>query len=269
MSIPADTCANCAHPIERDSQKFCPECGQPTPAHRIDWQFLSHELQHSVFHVDKGILFTIRHLLTRPGHMIRDYIQGKRGNHFKPVLLIMILGAVVTLLSKYVLGMGLLQGFAKIQTVTPAESAEVRKEVGIDPQGFVQSFSDAGNWMSDHFAVATLLLLPFMALAFKIAFRKFRNLNYPEWLVISAFLTAQSFVIFAVGIILRRWFDDIYSFVILIQMLVNILTLVQFFQGYPKWKSFLRASAGYIIYFIFNGLLLAAFVAIALSTNRV
>jgi predicted amidophosphoribosyltransferase len=42
-----DRCANCDRAIDGADQKFCPACGQPTPAHRIDWHFLAHELEHS------------------------------------------------------------------------------------------------------------------------------------------------------------------------------------------------------------------------------
>ena len=40
-------CINCALAVAGPGQKFCPGCGQPTPAHRIDWHFLGHELEHS------------------------------------------------------------------------------------------------------------------------------------------------------------------------------------------------------------------------------
>lgn len=102
----SDYCANCGRPIDGPEQNFCPVCGQRTPVHRINWHFLGHELQHGIFHVDGGIIYSLRQLLTRPGHTIREYIRGRRVPHFKPVLMIMILGAVVTVLSKYLLESG-------------------------------------------------------------------------------------------------------------------------------------------------------------------
>ena len=83
-------CANCDRTIDGADQKFCPACGQPTPAHRIDWHFLGHELEHSVLHMDRGIFYSLKHLILRPGHFIRDYIEGRRARHVKPLMLIMI-----------------------------------------------------------------------------------------------------------------------------------------------------------------------------------
>lgn len=246
-------CANCNRAIDVPDQKFCPSCGQPTPAHRIDWEFLSHELQHGVFHVDKGILFTVKHLFTRPGHMIREYIEGKREGHFKPMLMIMILGTIVTLLSKFFLGAGLFGSWVKVKrTPTAAEIAEVRSDVGFDVMGFVDTFNHIGIWMNDHFAISTLLLMPFAALALKLAFRKFRDINYPEWFVITSFLVAQGFVIMGVGIIIRKWFPDFRDIALVITVLANLVTLIQYFQGYPRWKSALRALWGYALFFVFN-----------------
>ena len=74
----ARDCGNCGRAMDVSGQKFCPDCGQPTPAHRIDWHFLGHELEHSVLHMDRGIFYTLKNLMIRPGHMIRDYLAGRR-----------------------------------------------------------------------------------------------------------------------------------------------------------------------------------------------
>ena len=94
-------CANCDRTIDGADQKFCPACGQPTPAHRIDWHFLGHELEHSVLHMDRGILYSLKHLMLRPGHLMRDYIEGRRARQVKPLLLLMIMAAAMVFLAKY------------------------------------------------------------------------------------------------------------------------------------------------------------------------
>lgn len=72
------------------------------------------------FHAEFRLL---RQLLTRPGHTIREYIRGRRVPHFKPVLMIMILGAVVTVLSKYLLESG---GLIPTSLLTINEGARER-----------------------------------------------------------------------------------------------------------------------------------------------
>lgn len=87
-------CKNCQSELNGN---FCSFCGQKADTHRINFKFLLHEIQHGVFHVDKGILFTLKELFTRPGKMINGYLQGKRVSHFKPVALVFILGTLVFL----------------------------------------------------------------------------------------------------------------------------------------------------------------------------
>lgn len=54
--------------------------------------------------MDRGILYTLKGLMLRPGHLMRDYLDGRRANHVKPMLLVMMMAAVVVLLTKYVAG---------------------------------------------------------------------------------------------------------------------------------------------------------------------
>ena len=93
-----NTCVNCGMPVEG---KYCSNCGQSTEEHTINLHFLWHDIQHGLFHFDKGILFTVKELFTRPGHSIREFIQGKRVQHFKPVSLVLILATVYAFLFHY------------------------------------------------------------------------------------------------------------------------------------------------------------------------
>ena len=70
----ARECANCGRAIDGVEQKFCPACGQPTPAPRIDWRFMRHELEHSVLQMDRGILYSLKELMLRPGRLMRDHL---------------------------------------------------------------------------------------------------------------------------------------------------------------------------------------------------
>ena len=79
----ARDCGNCGRAMDVSGQKFCPDCGQPTPAHRIDWHFLGHELEHSVLHMDRGILYSLRELMRRPGPLIRASLEGRRARQVK------------------------------------------------------------------------------------------------------------------------------------------------------------------------------------------
>ncbi len=251
-------CANCARVTDGPEQKFCPACGQPTPVHRIDWHFLGHELEHSVLHMDRGVLYTLKQLMLRPGHLIRDYIEGRRVGVVKPLLLVMLTGAAATLMAHYALDgdalgssftqgveAGMHQGNANAKQ---AEAAATMMKVF----GFVK------DWMNSHLTLITLLVLPVQAAAFKLTFRRFKEINYPEWLVITSFLTAQLFVVWAVFMPVQRWWSDAQMAMILLAVVLNLLSLTQVFQGYPRWKAFLRGAAGFAMVQVITAI--AAFV---------
>lgn len=237
----AASCASCDRAIDGAMQKFCPACGQPTPAHRIDWRFLGHELEHSVLHMDRGIFYSLKELMLRPGHLMRDYIQGRRGHQVKPLLMLMIMSAVVVVLSKYLAGEGVMDA-----AVLAGASAGGRAGAGtpVDPALVAKASKRAADLMSQYFTAFTLLLLPLEALAFRLAFGRTGKLNYPEWLVITTLLTVQTFVFWAVLLVLHRWVPQPSNWAVLLSMFYAVFSLVQFFQGYPRWKAALRTLLG-------------------------
>ena len=70
------SCLNCN---ENLIGKFCYNCGQKSDTHRITLKhFIFHDVLHGVWHIEKGIIFTIKESKTRPGKAALDYISGKR-----------------------------------------------------------------------------------------------------------------------------------------------------------------------------------------------
>ncbi len=244
-------CANCDRAIAGADQKFCPTCGQPTPAHRIDWHFLGHELEHSVLHMDRGLFYSLKQLMLRPGHFMRDYIEGRRGNQAKPLLMLMVMAAVVVLLSKYLAGVG-----AMDSAVMAGASGVIEGGAGlpVDKALLDKTARMAADLMNRYFAAFTLLLLPLEAAAFRLAFHRVGNLNYPEWLVITALLTVQCFAFWAVLVALHRWIPQTDAWVMLLSMGYAVFSLVQFFQGYPRWKSALRTLVGLAIFMVMSAM---------------
>lgn len=84
--------SNCLNCNENLNGKFCSNCGQKADTHRITLKhFLFHDILHGVWHFEKGILFTIKEALTRPGQAALDYIAGKRIKYYNVFYLILIL----------------------------------------------------------------------------------------------------------------------------------------------------------------------------------
>jgi hypothetical protein len=88
-------CKNCEL---RFRGNYCPNCRQSSEVHRITWHDIGHHFVHALFHVDKGLLYTVNEMLFRPGKTISEYLNGKRAYHFNPFLFLLLLGATASLL---------------------------------------------------------------------------------------------------------------------------------------------------------------------------
>jgi Protein of unknown function (DUF3667) len=102
------SCKNCDHKYKGN---FCHNCGQKAATHAIDFKFVVHEVPHSAFHVDKGIFYTIKGLTTQPAQTIRDYIDGKRINHFPPLTYVILMASLYV----FIKGLQLHFGFDEIK----------------------------------------------------------------------------------------------------------------------------------------------------------
>ncbi|WP_449465827.1 DUF3667 domain-containing protein [Stenotrophomonas humi] len=248
-------CINCERAVTGAAQKFCPDCGQPTPAHRIDWHFLGHELEHSVLHMDRGILYSLKQLMLHPGQLLRDYIEGRRGNQVKPLLLITVMSAVVVLLNRLVVGTGMMDINGGVD---PAGALNASAESKAVMAAFMAASRSVTDWINAHFAAFTLMLLPMEASVKWLVFRRYGKLNYPEWLVITALLTVQVFVIWSVLILLQRWIPQTQLWAGLLGVIYGVCSLVQYFHGRSVWQTTWRALLAYAVFGVISSAMVGA-----------
>jgi NAD-dependent aldehyde dehydrogenases len=76
-------CLNCG---TRLLGSHCHACGQAAHVHRTLGAFF-HDLLHGVFHFEGRIWRTLPLLVTRPGQLTREYIDGKRASYISPIAL--------------------------------------------------------------------------------------------------------------------------------------------------------------------------------------
>jgi len=240
-----DACANCLQPVAVAEQKFCPACGESTPAHRIDWHFIAHELEHSVLHMDRGILYTLKCLMLQPGELIRDYVEGRRRGIVKPLLLIMMMAALVAVLTRYVVGHDVMDA-----SLLAGAADGVRAGGNPGVARIAAIYTSVNQWMNLHFAASTLILIPVEAAMFRLSFGRLGGLNYPEWLVITAFLTVQTFVLWVLSVPLHRSYPATMIWVVLAAMSYAIFTLIRFFKDQPWWKVTLRTLIGFGLFIV-------------------
>jgi hypothetical protein len=240
-------CKNCNQQFE---WHFCNNCGQSAETHKMNFHFLWHDIQHGLLHFDKGILYTSKQLFTRPGYSIREFIEGKRVNHFKPISLIIVLATVYGLLYHY-FHINLL----KVNYVGDFQSGfnSVKPAPGKTP--FTFDINKLNEWVGTHYSWAALLQLPLYALGSFLAFRK-SGFNYVEHLVLNAFLTGQRLVVHLVSFPLLYLYNEtptlslVSGIIEFAGIALMVWAYIQFFDQYSKVKAFFLTLLSYFYYFI-------------------
>jgi len=154
---------NCLNCNEETIGKFCSNCNQATSTHRFSLSHLfNHDLIHGIFHFDKGFFYTIKELFTRPGHSIREYVQGKRAKHFNYFATIILLLTI---------------------------SYFIKKWTKIDASDLFDKTMANGLFkvLKSYSKITVFLHIPIIAFASYLFFRKSKQ-NYAENLVLNLYL---------------------------------------------------------------------------------
>jgi hypothetical protein len=80
-------CANCGTPL---TGAYCHACGQSSHIHR-SLLHMFEEVLHGIFHFDTKAWRTIPALVLKPGHLTKQYIEGKRTSFVSPLALFLFL----------------------------------------------------------------------------------------------------------------------------------------------------------------------------------
>ncbi|MFY8196726.1 MAG: DUF3667 domain-containing protein, partial [Novosphingobium sp.] len=76
-------CLNCGTALVGS---HCHACGQAAHVHKTLGAFF-HDLLHGVFHFEGKIWRTLPLLITKPGKLTREYIDGRRASYVSPIAL--------------------------------------------------------------------------------------------------------------------------------------------------------------------------------------
>ncbi|MEP7245506.1 MAG: DUF3667 domain-containing protein [Gammaproteobacteria bacterium] len=89
--LPTVRCANCQAPL---SGPFCSVCGQRHEPHIHSLGEFLHEATESITHADSRVWHTIWPLLTKPGFLTREFLEGRRARFLPPFRLYLVLSVV-------------------------------------------------------------------------------------------------------------------------------------------------------------------------------
>ncbi|UZO82386.1 DUF3667 domain-containing protein [Aquimarina sp. ERC-38] len=248
-------CKNCDHLLH---DNFCARCGQNAKVDRLNFPSFLTEISDSIFQLNRGFLYTIKELFTRPGHTIRDFIQGKRKNHFKPIAFVLTLSTIYFFVSQIFDNSTLIDDF-----ITGYSD-------GGDEHRLKASSSSILNWLSNNYAYTTLLLLPLFSLASFISFNGFGQ-NYLEHMVINSYITGQQAIFYSLfmimGVIIKN--EDITVLLAVITcFLFNCWAFSQFYLDKKRIKVISRLIISYFLYIFFISVFLIVLTFGLIKNNR-
>jgi hypothetical protein len=167
-------CKNCSSSVV---DPYCGKCGQPAKLKRIDRHYLTHEFTH-LLHVEKGIVYSIRELSTRPGAAIRSFLLDVRTKLVKPIPFLVFSSLLYTVIAHL---------FHADDLYTPEQKAMMNKTT----VGAIQS------WIQNHYGYANILSGVFYALSIKLFFRK-QTFNFYEIVVMLCFVMGMQMILLTV-----------------------------------------------------------------------
>lgn len=170
-------CKNCNEPL---SGKYCAACGQPAQLKRVDSHYIIHEIEH-VLHFEKGILYTIRELILRPGQTVRHFLSENRSRLVKPIIFLIVASLIYSLVNH----------FFHIEEEYMSFDGDEASATGV-----------IFAWVQAHYGYANMIMGVFIAWWTKIFFRKY-GYNIFEILILLCFVMGIGMLLFAVFALLQ------------------------------------------------------------------
>lgn len=173
-----ERCSQCNGEL---SGPFCSLCGHPQELKRIDVAFVLSEIG-SVLNFQKGVLFTMKELLIKPGDSVKRFIHEDRNRLVKPISFV-VLCSLIYIVTQQLLGFN--DGYMNFSGLDWGNS----------------TVTVIMDWISKNYGFANILMATFIAIWAKIFFRKY-DYNFFETLILLYFAMGIQMLMFsALGII--------------------------------------------------------------------
>jgi len=207
-------CANCNQLI---SESFCSYCGHKK-FKRIDRKYILDEVQYTVLHTNKGFLYSLKKLIQNPGKTAKEFIDGNRVNHYKPLLLAFVLSSVSAFISYKVIGM-----------------SDIVREYYSRQHMNSPLMNDLMSVIASYNSAIVLMLIPFFALFTKLAFRRWGH-NYYEHIIMNCYILSFYTIVYIATIYPVMWVfrsnADIFVSISSASMLYVPFILIWFYKGF-------------------------------------
>lgn len=214
-------CENCGAELNGD---FCSKCGNPKNLKRIDGSYIISEIG-SVFNFDKGILYTIKELIIRPGEAVQKFIHKNRKRLVKPILFLIVCSLIYSLTEQ----------FLKFE------------EPYINAEGFGNStLATIFGWIKKNFGYVNIFMSIFIAGWIKLFFKKY-NYNIFEIIILLCFVLGIGMLIHTTfGVIDNITDINVLQFGGIISIIYTSWAIGQFFGKKKKW-NYMKALIAYLL----------------------
>jgi hypothetical protein len=185
-------CANCKKPLPEQAT-YCPVCGQSVKEITRPWRDAFRELLTELLDFDGRMLRSLRLLMTRPGFLSYEYINGRRVSYTSPIRMYLVISLVF---------------FFVLPLILPD----------------VPVTSPDHKFSADLLSQAMFLLLPLFALLLKLFYRQ---TFYLAHLVFAVHLFSAMFIVFAITMSMESAADR-YTPVMILQVVLLVYVIAYF-----------------------------------------
>ena len=238
-----NNCKNCKEQISNDWD-YCPICGRPTKLRKIDKHYIIQEFV-DFFSANKGLVYTIKNVLIRPGETVRQFITEDRYRLVKPVTFLFISSLIYAFV-------------VQIFSITAIDYYQQPELLPIAERLI--------NWTFEYPGYTNIIMGLLMAFWLKILFKK-AGFNLFEIFILLCFVLGitnlfTSIVAIVEGVTNMKFLIFSLSFA----SIYTLWAIGQFFDR-KKITSYLKAFLAYIFANIVLGIVVAIVVIIEIVIN--
>ena len=222
------TCANCGERFAARRPKFCPECGQETDLRPPTLMEFAQQFGGAYISTEGALWRSLRLLLTRPGALTREYLQGRRKRYVLPLRLYLTVSVVVLLIIQATGTLTIRTGNMPSQPrgmIVPLGLGEagirdgvffctglpdwlcvrLRPQLDIDTGSIARKAEEISRGAISHLGAAMFIAMPLFAAWLRLVYAR-RGLRYTEHLVFALHLHTAWFLLLLVAALpSARW----------------------------------------------------------------